>query len=111
MYKLDANHLEIVRAFEQLGFKVIDNAKVKRHEAGQLDIWVGLSNPYNRRRKMGMWIFVEIKTEKGTLEPAQEKMVEDCLDRDLPVSIVHSVADVDRLYKTCLSFLRDGGAR
>lgn len=107
-FKLDANHLDIVKAFEQLGCKVIDNAKVKRAEAGQLDIWVGFSNPYEGE---GRWVYVEIKTETGQLTTSEDgnsqtKTVQDCLDRGLPVAVVRSTFDVEVLYHFYLSLMR-----
>lgn len=113
VYQLDANHLEIVAAFKQLRCKVVDNAKVKRGIAGQLDIWVGFSNPYSYQQP-GLWIYVEIKTDSGKLTTSadngnsQTETVQDCLARGLPVEIVRSVADVEKLYYIYLALMRDG---
>lgn len=102
-FKLDANHQEIVQAFEKLGAYVVDNAQVKRNETGQLDVWVGFQNPYG---EIGLWIWCEIKTDEGELTTAQETKVNQCIEMSLPVEVVRSVADVERVYHRWLEMMR-----
>lgn len=105
-FKLDANHQEIVEAFEKLGCLVVDNAKKESYEAGQPDIIVGLPNPYN---PIGIWVFVEIKTDTGRLRSSQEKFINDCRERNLPVEVVRSTADVEEMYYLrYLAIMHDG---
>lgn len=108
MYKLDENHKQIVEAFEELGCLVIDNAKVERKEAGQLDIWVGLQNPYS---PMGFWIWVEIKTDVGELTKAQETSVIQCTEMGLPVEVVRNTVDVENVYYRWLAIMMAGGSK
>ena len=108
MYKLDENHKEIVEAFEKLGCLVIDNAKVERYEAGQLDLFVGLQNPYT---PMGIWIWVEIKTDAGELTKGQKIMIIHCTEINLPVEVVRSVADVENVYYRWLAIMQAGGGK
>lgn len=95
-YSLDANHTEIVEAFEKLGCKVVDNAKVKRHEPNQLDVWVGFPNPLGG---LGMWVWVEIKTPDGKLRPGQQEMIAVCENMALPVEVVRNTRDVERVWQ------------
>ena len=95
VYKLDANHHELNQAARKLGFVVIDNAKVKRDEPDQLDVWWGLPNPYGRP---GVWIWVEYKTIKGELRPGQRRRITECEQAGLPVEVVRNTADVERVY-------------
>ena len=94
-YQLDANHKDIIAAFEQLGCLVIDNAKVKRYEPSQLDIWVGMLNHYTNT---GLWLWVEIKTPAGQLRPGQATRIAECHDKGLTAVVVRTVADVEVLY-------------
>ena len=104
-YNLDSNHADIVKAFRDFGamVKIVDNAKVKRREPGQLDLWVGLVNPYGQ---IGVWIWVEVKTATGKLRAEQLDNINDCEDKGLPVEVVRSTADVERVYHKYLEIMR-----
>lgn len=67
--------------------------------------WAGLSNPFTN---IGKWIYVEIKTDAGTLKVSQADTIKDCQERGLPVEVVRSVSDVDKLYHKYLALMRDG---
>jgi hypothetical protein len=99
-YHLDANHHELSIAAQTLGMIVIDNAQVKRAEPGQLDCWWGLPNPYGGP---AVWIWVEYKSETGRLRPEQQARMIECLRASLPVEIVRSTADVERVYRKYLA--------
>ena len=76
-HRVDVNHTEIVRAFEKLGARVLDLSRVGR---GVPDLLVRFRN---RMR------FVEVKSEKGKLNKAQEEFA-----TEWPVSVVRTVDDV-----------------
>lgn len=98
VYHLDANHKEIVEAFQKLGCVVVDNAKVKRDEPDQLDIWVGVRRDY--ADFLGsVWIWVEIKTESGTIRQGQQRTIAACEAAELPVEVVRNIADVERVWR------------
>lgn len=99
-YNLDANHAELTMAAQTLGIKVVDNARVKRDEGGQLDTWWGLPNPYGGS---GVWIWVEYKTATGPLRPSQYRELRECDEMQLPAEIVRDTADVERVYKKYLA--------
>ena len=80
--KVDRNHGEIVRAFEKCGAKVLSLAAMGK---GVPDLLVNLRN---RLR------FVEVKSEKGKLTPAQEEFM-----ADWPVAVVRSVDDVEQIVR------------
>lgn len=104
-YNLDSNHADIVNAFKDFGqmVMIVDNAKVKRHESGQLDLWIGFVNPLGN---IGIWVWVEVKTDEGKLRPAQQDNINECLDKGLPVEIVRSTADVERIYHKYLEIMK-----
>ena len=104
IYNLDLNHDEIVTAFETLGCIVIDNAKTKRYEPGQLDLWVGLPNPYGG---LAVWVWVEVKTSTGALRAEQKKTIADCKEAGLPVEVIRSTADIEAMYHKYLGLMRD----
>lgn len=95
MYSLDANHYELTQAAEHLGFIVIDNARVKRLEPGQLDCWWGIPNPTGGP---GVWVWVEYKTAAGQLRAAQVDTVQTCAAAGLPVEVVRTIDDVIAVY-------------
>lgn len=103
-YNLDANDHELTIAARTLGIKVVDNAKVKRAEGGQLDKWWGIPNPYGGP---GVWVWVEYKTEAGTLRPSQYRELAECDEMSLPAEVVRNTADVERVYKKYLSRFKD----
>lgn len=103
IYNLDSNDHDLDIAAKTLGFIVIDNAKVKRSESGQLDKWWGIPNPYGG---LGIWIWVEYKTETGILSPSQEQRIEDCQLAGLPVEVVRSTADVEAVYHKYLRIMK-----
>lgn len=102
-YKLDSNHQEIIEAFQKLGCKVVDNAKVKRQESGQLDLWVGMPNVYSG---LGIWIWVEVKTESGQLRSSQSTNIQEALDKGLPVEVVKNIADVEAVHQNYLAIMQ-----
>ena len=76
--RLDANHIEIKRAFERMGCDVIDLSKV----GGSVpDLLV-------RVRSIDRWILVEVKTAKGRIKPGQAAFAERW-----PVTVVRTVED------------------
>ncbi|MCP4363528.1 MAG: hypothetical protein GY796_36480 [Chloroflexi bacterium] len=102
-YNLDENHNDIVQALQWMGgSKIIDNARVKRDEKGQLDLWWGLPNPHGGP---GIWIWVEVKTESGNLTEKQEENINDCESLRLPVEVIRNTADVERVYKKYLKLM------
>jgi len=105
MYNLDSNHKAIITAAQTLGIIVVDNAKVKRYEPGQLDTWWGFPNPYGGP---GLWVWVEIKTETGTLNPPQQRNIADCNEAGLPVEVIRTTEDIERVYVKYLARMRGG---
>lgn len=104
-YNLDSNHADIVNAFRDFGqmVMIVDNAKVKRYEAGQLDLWVGFVNPSGN---IGIWVWVEVKTIDGKIRPEQRDTIAECLDKGLPVEIVRSTADVEKMYHKYMDLMK-----
>ncbi len=96
MYKLDVNHKEIVITLQQLGCLIIDNAKVKRDEPGQLDIWCGITD---NQTNSAIWVWIEIKTLTGNPSPSQIRTIQECNDRQLPVEIIRTVEDCVKLVR------------
>lgn len=96
VYKLDENHNELNRAALTLGIVVIDNAKVKRSEPDQLDVWWGIPNPYDGP---GVWVWVEYKTETGKLRPGQARRIEEIKEAGLPVELIRNVVDVVEVFE------------
>jgi hypothetical protein len=103
-YSLDANHHDLNRDAMRLGIIVVDNAKVKRHEPDQLDVWWGIPNPYGGS---GVWVWVEYKTPGGELRLGQERRIMECREAGLPVEVVRDTADVERVYNKYLGIMID----
>ena len=101
-YRLDANHQDLNRAAMTLGIIVVDNAKVKRNEPDQLDVWWGIPNPYGGP---GIWVWVEYKTEAGKLRPGQERRISYCQAAGLPVEVVRDTTDIERVYNKYLEIM------
>jgi Holliday junction resolvase len=78
--KLDSNHCEIVKAYQDLGCSVANTAKAG---AGVPDLFVGC---------MGLTDPVEIKTEDGRLLSTQQEFIEGW--RGSPVVVVRTQDDV-----------------
>jgi hypothetical protein len=81
----DENHEEIVKRYEAHFCKVLDLSKVGR---GCADLLVRITTRSGHILKL-----VEIKTEDGSLSPAQERFHEDW--GKSAVCLVRSVAEVD----------------
>jgi hypothetical protein len=105
MYKLDDNHKDIVDAFRQLGAMVVEEAKAERYEAGILDLWVGLFNPFH---PLGLWIWVEVKTCEGELSPSQAGYIKRARNYGLPCEVVRSTKEVEEVYCRYLAIMHDG---
>lgn len=77
-HRTDANHAEIVQAFEQLGCSVFSTHAVG---GGFPDLAVGCN---------GRTLLVEIKTERGDLTKAQREFIEQWKG-----DTIHIVCDTD----------------
>lgn len=97
MYKLDSNHIEIRDAFLTLGCRVMDIARAKHYTDGTLDLVVGIPNTYSAYNGLGTIIIVEVKTPEGKLKQAQEQTIKDWREANLPVEVVRSTAEVERI--------------
>ncbi len=95
-YKLDSNHNPLNLVAQNLGVFVVDNAKVKRAEKGQLDCWWGITNA---RTGVGVWVWIEFKTPGGKLKPEQLENLEWCRQKGLPAEVIRTEGDVLKAYE------------
>lgn len=87
-YKLDSNHDQIVNMFLSLGCRVAEVARSRSDVPGIPDLVIGIPNHWMNRYTI---VWVEIKTEKGSLSPAQECFMNEW--GDYPVAIIKSEND------------------
>ncbi len=98
LHRTDENHAEIKRAFEALGCSVISLAEVG---GGCPDLLVGV---------VGVNLLVEVKTEAGTLTPAQRVFRRDWRGQGAEVRTVDDVHRLVQRVRAGQWALRAGGA-
>lgn len=94
VYNLDANHHDIVEAFQKCACMVAELAKSKSDVPGIPDLLVGIPDHVGREFRL---VLVEVKTQEGRLTSDQRRFFAEWVD--YPVHVVRTIDDVVRVIR------------